>query len=620
MPNLSAPHNASVGSRNRFAGLVVAWLAGVLTLLMSYPTALALNITNVSVVNVTPTGFSIIWSSANPETPGISVFSDAGGVTNLAGKLRVEFYPMHTGDPLATNSYDRRLKQAAIRQKTQVQGQVEVRILGGKPRTTYFYRLQASNAGQTTNYPVSGPLPSVTTAAENSFVVQSRQLVASLPGADPAGTIVTLRTTNTPSVLASVAGDGVPGNQVFFSVTDLIDSLGQTNYLPLGDQEFTVQLGGGSTNAGTQAYTLNFNTDFLVGQGNQLSVGGQFVELLLGTAVQRAGLTSSVPITVIADGLTNLSFSMEMPTNRFTTLSLQRLTPEVGLTTLQFPASNRVSITIGTFGGQVFKGTHQVAALNFTLASNQSSAFLPLTPGPLNLLSANALAVTNSAVRPGRIVVVGQEPLLESQFIGNSRNLVLYGLPWAGYQIQSSTNLARNAWSDFIRLPMTNLMETLTGLDTGGKSIFFRAFQFTSVNSILDAFPDQEMTLYGTPWSAYVVESSPSLIPAQWTVVTRVALTNAFSFLTAVKPSKTLFYRSRILAGDPPSLDAHLAGTNKSLTVFGAPGTNYTLQYSTTLSGVVTWHPLLSYTLTNAFGTLSNPGGSGSNLFFRIKR
>lgn len=514
----------------------------------------ALVITNVSVVNVTPSSFSVVWATSPSATPFISVFADPGGTSNLAGQVGVQFYPLHTGDPALTNAYSRRLEQTVLRQKTKALGLVDVQVSDCSPGTTYYYRLQVTNSiGQQATWPASGPLPAVTTALENAFVVQSRQLVLNLPGLDPSGSIVLLSNSNTPSLLAAVAGDGVASNEVYFSVEDLIAAAGGTNYLPTGTQEFTAQvLGLTSSNVTSGTFTLAFTTDFIVGQESQLFFG-EFLSLNIGSAIALTGTSNNIPINAYASGVTNLHFVLGLHTNNFRALSLQATAPQVGSAVLQPVSSNMVSITLNAASGQALVNNQQVAQINFTVASNQPSAILPLVPQTLQALGADGLPVTQLAAQAGQLVIVGTAPLLQASVGPNrSRNLVLYGIPWDSYQIQSSTNLSNpRAWVNAVRIPMTNILQAI-GVDSSQPSIFYRAYQFVA---------------------------------------------------------------------NPPLLEAHLAGQNRSILTYGQPGTNYTLQYTTNLSPVVAWHPFLSYTLTNSFQWFTNLGQpTNPIIFYRVQR
>src|SRR5687768_8329594 len=81
------------------------------------PKAWALSISNVTVVNVTPSSFSVLWRTPSGLEPGVSVFQDADGAVNMAGELGVELFPIHTGSPEAANSYERRQSKSAIQSK-----------------------------------------------------------------------------------------------------------------------------------------------------------------------------------------------------------------------------------------------------------------------------------------------------------------------------------------------------------------------------------------------------------------------------------------------------------------------------------------------------------------------
>ena len=263
---------------------LASWRLGCLLLLLSGGIAEAQDIVNVSVVNVTPSSFSVVWGTPG-SAPAISIFADPNGVTNLAGQVGTESYPLNSGNPALADAYDIRLNQQQLRQKTINQGLVYVQVSDCNPNTTYYYKLQGIDTnGQPASWPASGPLPAVTTAQQTSFTLDSQQLIFNLPGVDPSGSIVILSNSNTPSLLAAVAGDGVASNEVFFSVSDLIAATGNTNYLPLGNQQFTATVLGTSSNGVSQTYTLSFSLEFVVGQPTQSSLG-DYAVLTLGSAI-----------------------------------------------------------------------------------------------------------------------------------------------------------------------------------------------------------------------------------------------------------------------------------------------------------------------------------------------
>src|SRR5262245_52505767 len=76
-------------------------------------TSRAGTITNVTVVNVTPSSFSLVWRGA-ADADSVQIFADAGGQTNITRQLGVELYPLHTGNPNFLEGYERRQSRADL--------------------------------------------------------------------------------------------------------------------------------------------------------------------------------------------------------------------------------------------------------------------------------------------------------------------------------------------------------------------------------------------------------------------------------------------------------------------------------------------------------------------------
>ncbi|HEV7925635.1 MAG TPA: hypothetical protein VGR14_09775 [Verrucomicrobiae bacterium] len=532
-------------------------LIAVFVMLGTRHAAAQIILTNVGVVNVTPSTFSVVAAVSPSITPSttvtVSVFANAAGTTSLAGQVGVEYYPLNTGDPTATNSYSTLLSMTALRQDTMSLGLIHARVTYCAPSTTYYYRITVTNtSGRGAVWPPSGPLPSATTAAENSFVVQSQELLVTLNDASPPGSIITLATSNSSSVLAAVVGDGAAPNQAFFEVNDLIAASGGTNYSPIGSELFTASVLGSSSTGLAQTYNLIFSNNFAVGESSAVSLGALSSTISIGTAAMLAGESASVPITLNSQGaLIGLSFVLSFPTNLFTAISLQASTPALNAPSLSVLSPDTLQLTFTAATGMNLQGSQQIAQLNFTAASNQASAIVPLSPQAPEGTNATAGIPNVFSLVPGRAFIIATQPLLDMQLVGASRELVLYGIPGQSYQIQSSTNLAQPGdWLNFLTVAMTNQTQIIPNVESNPVAVFFRAY---------------------------------------------------------------------VLNADPPMLQATHSGTNRSLIAFGLTGTNYTLQVSSNLSATVAWYPLLSYTLTNSFQSFTNLGAS-SPAFYRIKK
>ncbi len=511
-------------------------------------------LTNVAAVNVTPGGFSLVAAVSRAimatTNVAISVFSDPAGTASLAGQVGIELYPLNSGDPSAANSYQDLLSQAALRRDSMSLGLIYARVSYCAPGTTYYYRMTVTNTnGQSAVWPPSGPLPSVATAQENSFVLQSQQLLVTLNDANPPGSIITLTASNSSSVLAAVVGDGAATNQAFFNVNDLLAAAGGTNYSPVGSELFTAAVVGTSSSGPMQTYTLVLSNNFFVGQAGSVSLGALATTISVGGAVMLAGGSGSAPITLYSQGaLTGLSFVLNFPTNLFTAISVQAATPALSTASLNALSSNTVQLSFTAATGMNLQGSQQIAQLNLTAASNQSSAFVALTPQAPQGTNAGAGAATVFSLQPGRAVIVGPQPLLDMQLVAGSPNLVLYGIPGQSYQIQAETNLAQSGgWSNFLSVPMSGLMQAIPNLVPAPPAAFFRAYVLNADPPILQgSLSGTNFTLlvFGLAGTNYTLQTLRNLSGTiAWLPLLNYTLTNSFQFFTNLGASSPSFYR-----------------------------------------------------------------------------
>jgi len=511
-------------------------------------------LTNVAAANVTPTSFSIVGAVSPQRTLTnltISVFADPGGVTNLAGKLGMELYPLNTGDPASTNSYSTLLSRLALSEDSSALGLVYARVCYCAANTTYYYQVSVSDTnGQTAVWPASGPLPAVTTAQGNSFVLDSQQLLLTLNDGKPPGSIIILSNTNSSSVLAAVVGDGVETNQVFFNLSDFIAASGGTNFSPTGSQSFTARLLTASPNSFSQSYGVAFSNSFSAGQASVTSFGTLFTTVAMGNTAVLAGGTGNVPITVSSESaLGNISFTLNLPTNLFTSISVVGASPVINSASIQTLSSNQVQLEFITGNGFSLLGNQQIAQLDFTTASKDSSTFVELQPQSIQATNPNPASPISFLANQGQIAIVGPKSLLQASLgAGGVRNLVLYGIPWASFEVQYSTNLANpNGWQNLMRVPLTNIVATFSGLSPNLPSVFYRAYQFEANPPILEshmANQNRSLLAYGQPGTNYVLQYSTNLSHAvSWYSLMSYTLTNSFQNFNVGNTNPMIFYR-----------------------------------------------------------------------------
>jgi hypothetical protein len=122
-------------------------------------------------------------------------------------------------------------------------------------------------------------------------------------------------------------------------------------------------------------------------------------------------------------------------------------------------------------------GTQQVAWLYFTAVTNQSSAFLSVQLGESVGTQPDGTLVTNYVSQAGRVVIVGEEPLLEAGLNTNRAPvLVFFGHPGTNYVVETNEDIGNtNGWQPAWQWTMTNLVQTFEAPGGTNRMMFFRA-------------------------------------------------------------------------------------------------------------------------------------------------
>jgi hypothetical protein len=276
---------------------------------------------------------------------------------------------------------------------------------------------------------------------------------------------------------------------------------------------------------------------------------GECLQLGIDSTVLQVGQTSSVAVSIISTlGLTNLSFNVTYPTNRFTNWVLTASNSAVSTTLVQTVDPSQVAFGLAAKNGQTFNGPGVIGSLTFK-ALPGSSAFVPLSPINVVGSKTDGSVVGNSVGQAGRAVVIGREPLLEAWLGTNSaRMLTLYGNPGATYALGFRTNVLGTNWQFAWRTPMTNLYETFAA-DAKPGLLFYRAWEFFADPPVLDitspASGQATLLLYGLSGSNYVLQSATDLQTANgWHSGASFTLTNSFRFIGVGSPTNgRMFFR-----------------------------------------------------------------------------
>ena len=108
---------------------------------------------------------------------------------------------------------------------------------------------------------------------------------------------------------------------------------------------------------------------------------------------------------------------------------------------------------------------------------NQSSAFVLLQLPEVNAQRVDGTTVTNSYGLPGRVVIVGNEPLLEALRISTNQVLLLqYAIPNSTIRLERTTNFPPfGSWLPSGQTIQSNLVQEAGRFNPNAPLLFFRA-------------------------------------------------------------------------------------------------------------------------------------------------
>jgi len=204
-----------------------------------------------------------------------------------------------------------------------------------------------------------------------------------------------------------------------------------------------------------------------------------YVEPTLGRTIVRTGESGFVPLNMFSSvGIVGLGFNMNYPSSRLTDFAVGNLAPEIATGYLQALSPTSSGINLSNYLGQTLLGSRQIGLVSFTAIPDQSSGFVPLDISDVVATRFDGTVVTNVAVGGGRVVVIGQEPLLEA-FIGANQEpaVVVYGQAGHTYHLLSTESLTEPAiWSTNRTVSLgENLFEVIEGVGSTNRTLFIRA-------------------------------------------------------------------------------------------------------------------------------------------------
>jgi hypothetical protein len=372
--------------------------------------------TTLAAENVTSTNASLV-ATVNPESGSTEYYFEWGLTTNYGHFTQTNWLTANLGSVQEVTAY----------------------INGLQPTTTIHYQVVAINSAgtnyggdQTVGTPAL-PIPMITQEPNQSLIVgQTLIFTNSAVVATPPVTY---------SLGAAPAGAAITTNGVF-SWTPTCEQGSTTN-------EITIW----ATDSGTPP--LSNSMTFVI-------TVSECVQLGIGSTVLQEGQSGNVTVSLFSTvGITNLSFSLAVPSNRFTNFSIAPSNSAIASATVQTVGSSPPLFTLATHAGQSLPSPSLLGTIGFT-ALPGDSAFFSVAATNIIGIQAGGAGVGNITSLPGQITVVGLHPLLGAMLGGNSMiTLTFYGTPGSNYQMAFTTNLASTNWQTGEIIQQTNVQQSI---------------------------------------------------------------------------------------------------------------------------------------------------------------
>lgn len=282
---------------------------------------------------------------------------------------------------------------------------------------------------------------------------------------------------NSPLILTNSATDqNSPTPSLNYTITagpaamHINPSTGRLMWLP--------KLNDGGTTNGVTVQVTDSATGLYSAQNFNIVVSNA-VQVSLSNVIVALGNTGVSPITVAASTpLTRVSFTLDMPSNRVSSIAVTSLIPGIATVTQTPAGAAHSTVTITAVSGQVLSGTQQVAQVSFLATANLISAFGVGSITSVSATAANSQPVPGSFGGKSQLVLVGAEPLAASASTSNGLPcLVLYGPAGNTFQVQSSTTpMTPGTWSPYLTSGTltSNLTQVFTNVPVSATPRFYR--------------------------------------------------------------------------------------------------------------------------------------------------
>jgi len=225
-------------------------------------------ITDVQTTDITPFGFSVIWQTSEPATPGIAIFSDPQGLTEVTDNFEIIPFPLSGTHPETSND------NSEVKARAKALGLMKIQVHGCLPETTCYYKVFAHHENDIASWP-ENDFHMITTSKENAFISHSKQLFINFIDEtntfNTLGALIIASYSNTLCPVTAYAGDGTQSNEAYINLNHFFNLQG-TNWTPQGTKEIQLSIKGIKSEPIDHPVVVDFSNHFFVSSMDSIDI------------------------------------------------------------------------------------------------------------------------------------------------------------------------------------------------------------------------------------------------------------------------------------------------------------------------------------------------------------
>ncbi len=242
--------------------MLVTRICALALVLVGSPAARAATLSNVTVGNLTPDGFTIAWQASEASVPDLAFFLDEAGSIPLPWEPILEINPLGIGNVSSASTVETRQQRRDLIDSMQSRNIALIRVSDLSPgQTLYVQPLSLDPDTLTSNLSESAPLLKVSLPEYTDFVLDAQLLAVDFSALDATGMVAVLSGPDGFTPITAVVGDAHDPDIALFNLSEIVETAIATNAAFEGSVDFSIRVIGAGATGGTLTHELVFTTD-----------------------------------------------------------------------------------------------------------------------------------------------------------------------------------------------------------------------------------------------------------------------------------------------------------------------------------------------------------------------